>query len=157
MDASVFNIRMNRRGLLAITCALLLSSTLPGATLAQEQSDPNKVADTFLKSLSDGDLNDAYQNFTTPSFKELVTEAGFSESVGIFRIQSGGVAKEFQLVGSQRYSQGQDGRKGDFYYTRYKAEYSNAPLFWDVWLEKIGDKWLVGYFSYAQPPASASN
>ena len=123
---------------------LLLCSTIVFAQTGEEKAAEN-AAVSFLQRLHQGDLGDVYDTQLSSRFQNTTARKQFVQQGGMMRIQMGGPPSSRQLVGGQLVDQlpSQPPLQGQFYYVRYRANYPQAQVFEDVYLEKVSSSWKV--------------
>jgi hypothetical protein len=138
------------RALIVLCFAVGLS--YPAFSQTSDKAQAELVAAAFLRGLDNGDLSKLYETAAGPTLKEQVSQEVFTESAGISRIQIGGIATSRSLVGSQAFSQNALGKRGTYFFVRFKAFYANGTIFQDVSLEKVDGDWKVAAFSFSPAP-----
>jgi hypothetical protein len=133
-----------------ILWVFLLTGRFP--VWAQVPSEPKTAAETFLNGIDVGDPGSLYEQSVAARAKPFSSKDNFTQSINVWRIQSGGPVQNRMFVGATPLSRLQDGTAGDFYYVRYREGYPSAQVFVDVTLEHEGPRWLVVSYFFSPVP-----
>jgi hypothetical protein len=148
--------RSIRRNNLVLILVLAVWATIQATTLANAE-DVDKVAAEqsaaqFWFGFDRGDLGQLYQSLSS-GFRTVTPQQQFVQQTGMMRIQGGGPAQTRALVGSQDFTDLPGAPKGDYFYVRFKAKYSNGSVFQDAYLQKSDKAWRIWSFNVLAAPA----